>query len=106
MSDSWGDRRRVLEDEFIERQNKEALEKLAHHGQPSLLSPITGQPMVRAEVLGIAVDRCPESGGVWLDKGELEELLNRARHETGSDETGTGGLGAWLQELWGVVTGK
>lgn len=101
MSDSWGDRRRVLEDEFIGRQNKEALEKLAHLEKKPTVSPVTGQPMVRAEVLGITVDRCPESGGVWLDKGELEELLNRAKHEGE-----TGGMGTWLQELWAVVTGK
>ena len=101
MSDSWGDRRRVLEDEYIERQNKEALEKLAHHEKQPPLSPLTGKPMVRGEVLGITVDRCADSGGIWLDKGELEELLNRVRKEGG-----TGGTATWLHELWAMVTGK
>ncbi len=102
MNDAWDDRRRVLEDEYIERQNQAALEKLAHAGegtQPK--SPITGKAMVREDVLGITIDRCPDSGGVWLDKGELGQLLNRARQQ----ESG-GPLSSWLHELWSTVTGK
>ncbi|NBV54592.1 MAG: hypothetical protein EBR79_02635 [Proteobacteria bacterium] len=43
---------------------------------PLLVSPIDGQtPMQQIKRDGIEIDRCPVSGGVWLDKGELEKLL-------------------------------
>jgi Zn-finger nucleic acid-binding protein len=43
---------------------------------PLLVSPIDGQtPMQQIIRNGIEIDRCPVSGGVWLDKGELEKLL-------------------------------
>jgi Zn-finger nucleic acid-binding protein len=44
---------------------------------PLLVSPIDGKtPMQQIVRDGIEIDRCPVSGGVWLDKGELEKLLN------------------------------
>jgi Zn-finger nucleic acid-binding protein len=43
---------------------------------PLLVSPIDGQtPMQPIKRDGIEIDRCPVSGGVWLDRGELEKLL-------------------------------
>jgi uncharacterized protein len=43
---------------------------------PLLVSPIDGQtPMQQIKRDGIEIDRCPVSGGVWLDRGELEKLL-------------------------------
>lgn len=43
---------------------------------PLLVSPIDGEtPMQRIVRDGIELDRCPVSGGIWLDKGELERLL-------------------------------
>jgi uncharacterized protein len=44
---------------------------------PLLVSPIDGEtPMQQIRRDGIEIDRCPVSGGVWLDKGELEKLLS------------------------------
>ena len=43
---------------------------------PLLVSPIDNEtPMQQIRRDGIEIDRCPVSGGVWLDKGELEKLL-------------------------------
>lgn len=42
---------------------------------PLLISPIDGSPMKQIQRFGIEIDVCPTSGGVWLDKGELEKLL-------------------------------
>jgi Transcription factor zinc-finger len=39
---------------------------------------------------GIALDRCHECGGIWLDKGELEEIVRKISR---------GPLGAWLDTL-------
>lgn len=44
---------------------------------PLLVSPIDQKtPMQQLNYHGIEIDRCPVSGGVWLDAGELEKLLN------------------------------
>jgi Zn-finger nucleic acid-binding protein len=34
---------------------------------------------------GIELDICPTSGGVWLDKGELEKLLNFIKESAEED---------------------
>ena len=43
---------------------------------PLLTSPIDGSPMRQIHRFGIEIDVCPTSGGIWLDKGELEKLLS------------------------------
>jgi uncharacterized protein len=46
---------------------------------PLLTSPIDGSPMKQIQRFGIEIDVCPTTGGVWLDKGELEKLMNLIR---------------------------
>jgi Zn-finger nucleic acid-binding protein len=43
---------------------------------PLIISPIDGSPMRQIHRYGIEIDVCPTSGGIWLDKGELERILN------------------------------
>jgi uncharacterized protein len=53
---------------------------------PLLISPIDGQtPMQQLIRDGIEIDRCPVSGGVWLDRGELEKLLNAVHTAVSAD---------------------
>lgn len=53
---------------------------------PLLVSPIDGQtPMQQIIRDGIEIDRCPVSGGVWLDRGELEKLLSAVQHAVVED---------------------
>ena len=42
---------------------------------PLLTSPIDGSPMRQINRYGIEIDVCPTSGGVWLDRGELEKIM-------------------------------
>lgn len=42
---------------------------------PLLTSPIDGVAMRQIRRYDIELDVCPTSGGVWLDKGELEKLI-------------------------------
>ena len=42
---------------------------------PLLISPIDGSPMKQINRYGIEIDVCPTTGGIWLDKGELEKLM-------------------------------
>jgi len=112
MSNSWDDRRRALEEEYIERQNNAALESLARKSESLLTesplkSPVSGKPMTREQILGVTIDRCTESGGIWLDKGELEALLDRASQgDTIVQSANQSTTVNWLQQFWLRVTGK
>lgn len=35
---------------------------------------------------GIEIDVCPTSGGIWLDKGELEKLMVLLKEEATNDQ--------------------
>lgn len=49
---------------------------------PSLTCPkCVGKPLAAVTIDGTEVDRCPQCGGVWFDKGELGEAL---RHGGGA----------------------
>lgn len=75
MSDSWDERRRAQEEGYFDKANKEALARLAQkQAQGQRMSPATGKPMEQLTVMGVVIDRCPETGGIWLDSGELEQI--------------------------------
>ena len=85
MTDSWDERRKAQEEGYFENLNKQALVRLAQkRTQPARLSPITGKPMEQITVMGVVLDRCLESGGVWLDRGELEQILTVAKDSKAS----------------------
>ena len=43
--------------------------------------------LVMSERQGIEVDYCPRCRGVWLDRGELDKIIERAtREERGDDD--------------------
>ena len=50
---------------------------------PLLTSPIDGSAMRQIRRYGIELDVCPTTGGVWLDKGELEKLITLVSDEAG-----------------------
>lgn len=35
---------------------------------------------------GVTIDVCPRCRGLWLDRGELEKLIARARHDDEDDD--------------------
>ena len=79
MSDSFDDRRRALEDSYFDALNKQALARVAaRQGLPARKSPVNGKPMNPVTVMGVVIDVCVDSGGVWLDAGELGQLLQTA----------------------------
>ena len=43
--------------------------------------PIDGTPLLMTERNGVEIDYCPECRGVWLDRGELEKIIERAAAE-------------------------
>jgi uncharacterized protein len=48
---------------------------------PLLMCPNDDQPMQTMERSGVQFDMCPKCRGVWLDRGELEKLMEAATHE-------------------------
>ena len=54
---------------------------------PLLMCPNDNGAMSTVERSGVHFDMCPTCRGVWLDRGELEKLMESAR----SDGPGSGG---------------
>lgn len=40
--------------------------------------PVDGATLVMSERQGIEIDYCPTCRGVWLDRGELDKILERS----------------------------
>jgi Zn-finger nucleic acid-binding protein len=40
--------------------------------------PIDGSQLVMTERSGVEIDYCPQCRGVWLDRGELDKIIERA----------------------------
>jgi Zn-finger nucleic acid-binding protein len=40
--------------------------------------PIDGTPLVMTERTGVEIDYCPQCRGVWLDRGELDKIIERS----------------------------
>ena len=39
--------------------------------------PVDGSELVMADRQGIEIDYCPKCRGVWLDRGELDKIIER-----------------------------
>ncbi len=88
MSEIFDERRKALETEYFQRKERETLDKLrqelaaeaASRGQANgRQCPLGHGALVEESRGAVVIDRCAQCGGVWLDKGELEELASQAR---------------------------
>lgn len=43
--------------------------------------PVDGTELAMSERQGIEVDYCPQCRGVWLDRGELDKIIDRSASE-------------------------
>jgi hypothetical protein len=64
-----------------ERKKAEKAERASHHNK----CPRDGADLKEQHIEDVKIDECPECGGVWLDRGELDQLrlVNRARGVSG-----------------------
>ena len=46
--------------------------------------PTDGATLVMSERSGIEIDYCPTCRGVWLDRGELDKIIERAASQQGA----------------------
>lgn len=44
--------------------------------------PSDGTTLLMSERQGIEIDYCPQCRGIWLDRGELDKILERAQFES------------------------
>ena len=44
--------------------------------------PIDGNTLVMSERQGIEIDYCPACRGVWLDRGELDKIIEKSSTES------------------------
>lgn len=47
-----------------------------------MLCPIDGENLVMTDRSGVEIDYCPKCRGVWLDRGELDKIIDRAQTQT------------------------
>jgi len=40
--------------------------------------PVDGETLVMTDRNGVEIDYCPKCRGVWLDRGELDKIVERA----------------------------
>ena len=48
---------------------------------PAMGCPACRTPLAMAERQGIEIDYCPDCRGVWLDRGELDKIIERSAAE-------------------------
>jgi hypothetical protein len=73
------------EDEYFARQDAELLRKerleqeraarAAERKTHQMRCPKCGGHLKMQEHEGVQIDQCPDCGGLWLDAGELEQLV-------------------------------
>ena len=44
--------------------------------------PTCNVPLVMSERQGIEIDYCPQCRGIWLDRGELDKIIERSTPST------------------------
>ena len=47
-------------------------------GEPVMKCPIDEETLVMTERNGVEIDYCPKCRGVWLDRGELDKIIERS----------------------------
>lgn len=47
--------------------------------------PVDDATLLMSERSGVEIDYCPECRGVWLDRGELDKLIERAEDDDPDD---------------------
>jgi Zn-finger nucleic acid-binding protein len=44
--------------------------------------PVCQVPLVMSERQGVEIDYCPQCRGVWLDRGELDKIIERSTRDS------------------------
>lgn len=87
LGEKLHDAEKAREDLYFAKRDKELIEKLKRQKEQqftdevraagAMTCPRCGSTLQERMEHGVSVDECPNCGGVWLDKGELEALAGR-----------------------------
>lgn len=99
MTDIFDERRKGLEEEYFRRKDKESLTRLrealreeasARGDEGKLMNcPRCNGHLDEETYDDVMIHRCATCGGIWLDAGELEQILAQES-----------GVGRWSKVLW------
>ncbi len=53
-----------------------------HNSAAGMPCPICKVPLAMSDRQGVEIDYCPQCRGVWLDRGELDKIIERSVAET------------------------
>lgn len=75
--------------------------------------PVDGSELSISDRQGVEIDFCPQCRGVWLDRGELDKIIDRgsnfedrrgndrdARNRRDDDDDDEGGIGGFIGRLF------
>jgi Zn-finger nucleic acid-binding protein len=72
-----------------------------------MLCPIDQTELVITERQGVEIDYCPKCRGVWLDRGELDKIIDRAgAFDSGSDSSASAGRETFSTPRVGDMQGR
>jgi len=87
MGNAWDDMKRVKEDEYFMKKDKELLHKKEEEKKAKeeekvkelthMRCPKCGAPLKEIPFQNILIDQCSGCSGVWLDPGEMETLAEQ-----------------------------
>lgn len=60
------------------RDNPYIPDRFKDERETSMECPIDGTQLVMADRAGVEIDYCPQCRGVWLDRGELDKIIERS----------------------------
>lgn len=58
-------------------QRQEGLKMRSHEAVSSMLCPVCRTGLSMSDRSGVEIDYCPSCRGVWLDRGELDKIIER-----------------------------
>ncbi len=81
LGDKLRDKEKAEENRYFAEQDRKRLEKLREEEEHSQIvlgrCPKCGEALITRTVDDVEVDECKACGGMWLDKGELEQIVAR-----------------------------
>lgn len=97
MANKWDERKKVKENEYFVKKERELLARLKakqeNEAKAALLKtshmrcPKCGEPLKERSFQKIQIDQCTGCHGIWLDAGEIEQM---------SGKEGS----SWLSRFW------
>ena len=82
MANAWDERGQALEDGYFRQKDNELIAKMrskisAESGTNTYNCPKCTGKLLTGNFENVQIDICESCGGVWLDAGELEQIVRK-----------------------------